>query len=101
MPMSASLRRNSGFSMIEVLISLLLICVGVLGMVALQGRAIPYTQDSQQRNNAAMLASDLMELIRSDAGHINSYVKNSGSDFPDAPDACVPIPDSPDGRLGC
>ena len=39
--------------MIEVLITPLLVCIGVLGMVALQGKTIAYTQDSVQRNVAA------------------------------------------------
>ncbi|KAF1071864.1 MAG: hypothetical protein GAK45_00401 [Pseudomonas citronellolis] len=90
-----------GFSLIEVLISLLLISVGVLGMAALQSRAIPYTQDSVQRNNAAMLASDLMELIRSDSSNLSSYTKTTGTDFPAAPTSCVPTPSSASNRLGC
>ncbi|MBB1605929.1 type IV pilus modification protein PilV [Pseudomonas sp. UME83] len=101
MLMSASKYHHMGFSLIEVLISLLLICVGILGMVALQSKAIPYTQDSVQRSSAQMLASDLMELIRSDSANVSSYVKNTGSDFPNAPDSCVPMPDSASDRLGC
>lgn len=54
-----------GFSMIEVLVSLLIICLGVLGMVALQTRSIALSQDSIQRTNAMVLASDLIELMRS------------------------------------
>ena len=46
---------EAGFSMIEVLVTILLICIGVLGLVALQGRTITYTQDSALRNAAAML----------------------------------------------
>ncbi|MCR3769086.1 type IV pilus modification protein PilV, partial [Pseudomonas aeruginosa] len=48
--------RETGFSMIEVLVALVLISIGVLGMVAMQGRTIQYTQESVQRNAAAMLA---------------------------------------------
>ena len=55
-----------GFSMIEVLVTILLICIGVLGLVALQGRTITYTQDSALRNAAAMLADDLQEMMRAD-----------------------------------
>ena len=50
--------------MIEVLVTLVLISIGVLGMVALQARTIQYTQDAVQRNTAAMLANDLVELMR-------------------------------------
>lgn len=65
--MTPSTNSARGFSLIEVLVTLILISIGVLGMVALQGRAIQYTQDSVQRNTAAMLANDLVEMIRAKA----------------------------------
>lgn len=55
---------GKGFSLIEVLVALLLTTVGILGMVALQGRSIQYTQDSVQRNTAVALVGDLVEVIR-------------------------------------
>ncbi|VXD02547.1 Pilus assembly protein PilV [Pseudomonas sp. 8Z] len=58
------MKGTQGFSLIEVLVALLLTTVGVLGMVALQGRSIQYTQDSVQRNTAVELANDLMEIMR-------------------------------------
>lgn len=86
------MKKSFGFSMIEVLVTLVLISVGVLGMVAMQGRTIQYTQDSAQRDTAAMLADDLIELMRSNrealldptgiiAGSSN-YYKASGTAFP-------------------
>lgn len=102
---------RNGFSMIEVLITLLLISVGVLGMVAMQGRAIAYTQDSVQRNTAAMLAEDLMELLRANRDAVldtdgvprasSNYYKASNSDFPDPADECLPTPTSASEQLGC
>lgn len=53
-----------GFSLLEVLVTLLLVTVGVLGMVAMQGRAIQYTADSLHRTQAALLANELVEIIR-------------------------------------
>lgn len=78
---------HKGFSLIEVLVALLLTTVGVLGMMALQGRSIQYTQDSVQRNAAVALASDIIEIMRSNPQElytssapkspINSGLKNS------------------------
>lgn len=102
---------SRGFSMIEVLVTMVLICIGVLGMVALQGRTISYTQDSVQRNTAAMLADDVVELMRADLGKVltdglpngdSDYLKAAGSDFPDAPDDCSSLATlSASQRLGC
>lgn len=55
---------NKGFSLIEVLVTLVLTTIGILGMVALQGSAVRYTQDSINRNNAVSLANDLIEIMR-------------------------------------
>jgi len=77
-----------GFSMIEVLITLVLVCIGVLGMVALQSRTVQYTQDTVQRNTAAALANDLVELIRANPTGLpasSGFYKASGAAFPDAP----------------
>lgn len=97
--------KSSGFSMIEVLVSLLIIVVGVLGMVGLQSKAIPYTQDSVQRNTAMMLASDLVELIRSDqfdpSKLLTDFQKAPGAAFPAAPASCVPTPLNINDQLGC
>lgn len=96
---------NKGFSLIEVLVALLLTTIGVLGMVALQGRSIQYTQDSVQRNTAVELANDLIEIMRANPGSLfemappkfpmNSGIKDSSIFFKESGqalegrDACV------------
>lgn len=80
-------RRVMGFSMIEVLVTILLICVGVLGMVALQSRSVEYAQDSSERGTAMALADDLMEMMRLRTNSVNpvipaGYLKADGTDFP-------------------
>ncbi len=90
---------QSGFSMIEVLVSVVLICVGLLGIAALQSKAVPFTQDSVQRNAAIMLSNDLLELVRSQPQ--GRYIKLPGADFPGAPSSCLPTPVAPADQLGC
>lgn len=65
---------NKGFSLIEVMVTLVLLTIGMLGLVAMQGRSIQYTQDSAQRNNAAMLATELMEMIRANPMSSDAYL---------------------------
>lgn len=95
---------SAGFSMIEVLVSLIIIAVGVLGMVALQSKTIPYTQDSVQRNTAIMLVDDLVEIIRSapaDCTTANSCLTAPGSGFPAVPTTCTPTPAALADQIGC
>jgi type IV pilus assembly protein PilV len=94
--------RSSGFSMIEVLVSLLITVIGVLGMVALQSKAIPFTQDSAQRNTAIMLVDDLLEIIRTTGSctSANNCVKPPGSAFTQS-SSCVPTPATLGQQIGC
>jgi type IV pilus assembly protein PilV len=96
--------RSAGFSMIEVLVSLIITVVGVLGMVALQSKAIPYTQDSVQRNTAIMLVDDLVEIIRSapaDCTTANACLTPPGTAFPAVPTTCIPTPVALADQIGC
>lgn len=59
------MKKNSqGFSLIEVLVTIVLTTVGILGMVALQGKSIQYTQDAVNRNTAIALTNELVEIMR-------------------------------------
>jgi len=102
---------QTGFSMMEVLITLLLISISILGMVAMQAQSISFAQDSVQRNTAAMLAEDLMEMMRADSIRVldvtglprdqSDYYKAAGEEFPAEPDTCSPLPAAAEARLGC
>lgn len=58
------MRNSKGFSLIEVLVTIVLTTVGILGMVTLQSKSIQYTQDSVNRNTAIALTSELVEIMR-------------------------------------
>lgn len=64
------MKRNAGFSLIEVLVTLLLTAVGILGMVAMQSHAVQQTQDAVQRNTAIMLVNELVDIMRVNASEI-------------------------------
>ncbi|MBD9485376.1 type IV pilus modification protein PilV [Pseudomonas sp. PDM14] len=80
---------SRGFSLIEVMVTLILLTIGILGLVAMQGRGIQYTQDSVQRNNAAMLASEYMELARANSENLDGYIL---SELPAAGDCDTSTP---------
>lgn len=58
------MKKNQGFSLIEVLVTLLLTTIGILGMVALQVKSISYTQDTVHREAGISAASELIEIMR-------------------------------------
>lgn len=58
------MKNSQGFSLIEVLVTIVLTTVGILGMVALQSKSIQYTQDAVSRNAAVTLSNDFIEIMR-------------------------------------
>ena len=59
-------RKESGATLIEVMVSLLIFSLGVLGMVAMQAKAIAYAVDAEDRSRAAMLASEIVAAMWSE-----------------------------------
>lgn len=58
------LRRQSGFTLIEVMIAILIIAVGILGLAGLQARAMNAEFESYQRTQAILLLEDMVQRIR-------------------------------------
>lgn len=57
-------RHPKGVSLIEVLVSILLISLGILAMAALQVNAAIYSKTAESRAIAALLANDLADRMR-------------------------------------
>jgi type IV pilus assembly protein PilV len=58
------LHRTSGFSLIEVLVSVLVLAIGLLGVAALQTGALKNNQSALQRSQATTLAYSMMDAMR-------------------------------------
>lgn len=56
-------RKLRGVAMLEVLVSLLLFSLGLLGMIGLQARALSLSTDAEDRNRAALLANDIASTM--------------------------------------
>jgi type IV pilus assembly protein PilV len=64
---------NCGFTLIEVLISLTLLAVGMLGMTALQTESLKFNNAALTDSQAQFLLQDMSERIRANKGN-NTYV---------------------------
>ena len=67
--------RVKGFSLIEVLVTLLILAVGLLSIAALQFKGLQYSNDSYMRSSYNILAYDIMDRMRNNAGKIDDYAK--------------------------
>lgn len=56
--------RQTGFSLIEVLVALLVLSVGLLGLAMLQVTGMKFNSDAYFRTQATILAYDIMDRMR-------------------------------------
>lgn len=66
---------SQGFTLIEVMVSLLILAIGLLGMTALQNEALKFNHAASVDSQAQYLVTDMAERIRSNRGN-NNYVIN-------------------------
>ncbi|AUM00879.1 type IV pilus modification protein PilV [Zoogloeaceae bacteirum Par-f-2] len=72
-PAPSRLRRvETGFSLLEVLIAVLVLAVGLLGMAALQINALKNNQSSFQRTQAVMLSYYMLDAMRANRDDVAS-----------------------------
>jgi type IV pilus assembly protein PilV len=66
-------RTSRGFTLVEVLVTVVVISVGLLGVIALQVVSLRNNHDSYIRTQATALADDIIDRIRSNRDNAASY----------------------------
>lgn len=64
--------KRAGFTMIEVMVSLLLTAIAVIGIIGLYRVTTRSSSYSRRSTEAAVLAGDKMEVLRATAAPVNS-----------------------------
>ena len=67
---------QSGFTLIEVLVTLLIIAVGLLSIAALQFKGLQYNQDAYFRSQINFLAYDIADRMRLNRANAANYIAN-------------------------
>ncbi len=62
-------RRSAGFSLIEVMVAVIVLCVGLLGIARMQSLALSSTSVSSKRSIAAIQAASLAALMHENRGY--------------------------------
>ena len=73
-PRAAMRRRQRGFSMIEILISLVITAFGLLGLAGFASKATALSLDATQRARAAAFLADMSARIANDKTNAADYV---------------------------
>jgi type IV pilus assembly protein PilV len=71
--------RERGFLMIEVLITMFILLVGLLGIVGLQARSQQAETESYQRTQALMLLRDMADRMNANRANVASYVTGTST----------------------
>lgn len=67
------IKHQRGVTLLEVLISVVILSVGLLGLAGLQAVSIRNNTSAYQRSVATMLAYDVIDRIRADLPNCNGY----------------------------
>ncbi|NVO06681.1 MAG: type IV pilus modification protein PilV [Rhodoferax sp.] len=70
-PLLQAARHHRGFSLLEVLVTITITAVALLGAAGLQLRAMQSGQSSQSRTQAVLLAADLAERIEANKAAVS------------------------------
>ncbi|MGO0308623.1 type IV pilus modification protein PilV [Endozoicomonas acroporae] len=69
-------KKNRGAGLIEVLISLLVITIGILGMAGVHSSSLQYNQSAYVQSQATFLATDMLDRIQA-----NNSLARSGNSY--------------------
>jgi len=84
---SAAPARSRGSSMLEILVTLLILAIGMLGLAALQGQAHTAELESYQRGQALVLLQDVSSRMEGNLANAAGYVTTGvGTGATDAAD---------------
>lgn len=76
--MHTAMKYQTGITLIEVMIAVLVLSFGLIGMAALQARSIQTNQSAFYQSVAAALATEAIDLIRSNRDQRGEYTLNFG-----------------------
>ncbi len=65
--------RQAGFTLLEAMISFLVLAIGLLGLAGLQVQGMRFNTESYARSQATFLAYDMLERMRLNRGQAATY----------------------------
>ncbi|MEE9346267.1 MAG: type IV pilus modification protein PilV [Methylococcales bacterium] len=69
--------QSSGFTLVEIMVTLVIVSIGMLGLSKLQLTSLRYNQNAYQRSIATQLAYDMTNRMRANASVVNSGAYHS------------------------
>lgn len=79
--------RESGFSLIEALVTLAILSIGLLGLAFLQAQGMQFSTSAYSRTQASILASDIIDRMRLNPANTADY--DTDGFIPDPGGSCT------------
>jgi type IV pilus assembly protein PilV len=89
-------RAQAGMTLVEVLVSVLILAIGLLGAAAIQLNALKYTDSSAMTSQASFIAYDMMDRIRA---NVDGNATSNGTNAVLASYALASLSAAPSGNL--
>lgn len=67
-------KKQGGFTLLEVLVTLVILAIGLLGLAGLQTTGLKNNLNAYQRSQATQLSYDIADRMRANVAAISSYV---------------------------
>lgn len=99
--MGVYIKRNDGFTLVEILFAFLIVSIAMLGLAKMQSVGLRSNAGSQLRVQASMLANDLAERMRANkasamnGAYVGTYAAGSCATAPSKMCASIPSNRSP------
>lgn len=69
-------RYQTGMTLIEVVVAVLILVIGLLGVAVVQLNALKYTDSSRMTSQASFIAYDMLDRIRANSGADYSWARS-------------------------
>jgi len=88
-------KRQTGFTLLEILIAIVVLSIGLLGLAGLQANSLKNNNSAYQRTQASLLANEMLDRIRANrlglaAGAYDALDSSSTSDPGCITSGCTP-----------
>jgi type IV pilus assembly protein PilV len=74
------MKKNTGFTLIEVLVAMLVLAVALLGLAGLQAASLKNNQSAYNRSQASQLAYDIADRMRANSTESHGYTSIQAED---------------------
>lgn len=73
------MKKNKGFTLIEVLIALVVLSIGLLGVAGLQAKSQQFSRNAYLNTQATVIAHDMLERVRANPSGLKSGSYNNAA----------------------